>query len=399
MAFLTNTPPFTIGRDVRFSSDGWIVASDQTIDTLAGNDLIDGQSGRTIDIGIEIVGGTLDLGFGKDTVKALGRSSSRDTAGIKLLGKAVVDGVEIGDATIDAGPDADKIRGIATSTDGAAVGLDVDGGKIDAGLSNDKIEGVGTSANGSGSGVELFGGVVDTGFGNDRVVGNGVSVDGDARGIWILEKVDTSLNVIGEAKIDTGRNRDKVTGTAVTETGLAFGIAMDGGKIDTGRARDVITGDAIAGSGLAVGIRLFSGEINTGAGNDVVTGSAVSDSELAFGIFNDGVLDAGRGNDVFDALAGGWSGRGRADLGAGDDVVRGFGSGTFDGGLGTDALTFNAGTYSIERVAGQRGVFQITLASQLDSPVMTVTDFEFFGEGDQQTAFAAAVSAGEITFA
>ena len=133
----------------------------------------------------------------------------------------------------------DRIRGIATSTDGAAVVLDVDGGNIDAGSSNDKIEGVGTSANGSGSGIELFG----------------------------------------------------------------------------------------------------------------------------------------------------------------DDVVRGFGSGTFDGGLGTDALTFNAGNYSIERVVGQRGVFQVTLASQLDSPVMTVSDFEFFGEGDQQTSFAAAVSAGEIMFA
>ena len=43
----------------------------------------------------------MDLGSGKDTVKGLGRSSSRDTAGIKLLGKTVVDGVEIGDATID----------------------------------------------------------------------------------------------------------------------------------------------------------------------------------------------------------------------------------------------------------------------------------------------------------
>ena len=89
MAFLTNNPPFTTGRDVRLSSDGWIVAGDQAIDTLAGNDLIDGKSGRTIDIGIEIVGGTLDLGSGKDTVKGLGRSSSRDTAGIKLLGKSV----------------------------------------------------------------------------------------------------------------------------------------------------------------------------------------------------------------------------------------------------------------------------------------------------------------------
>ena len=61
---------------------------------------------------------------------------------------------------------------------------------------------------------------------------------------------------------------------------------------------------------------------------------------------------------MFDALVGGWAGGGRADLGAGNDVVRGFGSGTFDGGLGTDALTFNAGTYSIERVVGQQVCFR-----------------------------------------
>jgi len=56
MAFLSNDPPFTTGRDVRLSNDGWVVK--KNIDTLAGNDLIDGQSGRTIDIGIEIIGGT-----------------------------------------------------------------------------------------------------------------------------------------------------------------------------------------------------------------------------------------------------------------------------------------------------------------------------------------------------
>ena len=110
------------------------------------------------------------------------------------------------------------------------------------------------------------------------------------------------------------------------------------------------------------------------------------------------LIDGGAGDDVFDALTGGWGGNGRADLGSGNDTVRGFGSGTFDGGFGFDTLVFNAGTYNIARVGSQLDRFEITLSSLQNSPVMTVTEFEFFGEGDQQTSFASAVAAGQITF-
>ena len=138
--------------------------------------------------------------------------------------------------------------------------------------------------------------------------------------------------------------------------------------------------------------------IDTGDGDDTVTGVASSATGEAVGIFNNGVIDGGAGDDVFDALTGGWGGNGRADLGSGNDTVRGFGSGTFDGGVGFDTLVFNAGTYNIARVGSQLDRFEITLSSLQNSPVMTVTEFEFFGEGDQQTSFAAAASAGEITF-
>ena len=137
---------------------------------------------------------------------------------------------------------------------------------------------------------------------------------------------------------------------------------------------------------------------DTGDGDDTVTGVASSATGEAVGIFNNGVIDGGAGDDVFDALTGGWGGNGRADLGSGNDTVRGFGSGTFDGGVGFDTLVFNAGTYNIARVGSQLDRFEITLSSLQNSPVMTVTEFEFFGEGDQQTSFAAAASAGEITF-
>ena len=107
--------------------------------------------------------------------------------------------------------------------------------------------------------------------------------------------------------------------------------------------------------------------------------------------FDGWIISSGVG---VDALGGG----GTVDLGRGDDVLRGFGSGSFIGGSGLDALTFSSGTYRIEDVEGQRGVFQITIDSLEPSPVMNVVGFEFFGEGDQQTSFAAAASAGEIVF-
>ena len=180
---------------------------------------------------------------------------------------------------------------------------------------------------------------------------------------------------------------------------VAYGILnFNNGALIAGAGDDTITGNAEARR-FAYGIFNDStSTIKTGSGNDAITGTVSNAKREAFGIFNDGVIDGGGGNDVFDALKDGWGGGGTVDLGRGDDVLRGFGSGSFIGGSGLDALTFSSGTYRIEDVEGQRGVFQITLDSLEPSPVMNVVGFEFFGEGDQQTSFAAAASAGEIVF-
>ena len=66
--------------------------------------------------------------------------------------------------------------------------------------------------------------------------------------------------------------------------------------------------------------------------------------------FDGWIISSGVG---VDALGGG----GTVDLGRGDDVLRGFGGGSFIGGSGLDALTFSSGTYRIEGVEGQREVF------------------------------------------
>ena len=305
---------------------------------------------------------------------------------------------------------------------------------ISAEAGNDFIEGrQRLSSNSSGIGIEIFGSVLDTEFGNDTVKGIARAKNGVATGIDIFGKTLINGNEIGDSAIDSGADNDKVIGRGNSRTGIAYGIEINGGKIDSGLANDRITGNGKSRSGDAYGISLNGSNAETkidtghgndsvvgkarsrsgnafginnsrnstidpGAGDDTVTGVASSATGEAVGIFNNGVIDGGAGDDVFDALTGGWGGNGRADLGSGNDTVRGFGSGTFDGGVGFDTLVFNAGTYNIARVGSQLDRFEITLSSLQNSPVMTVTEFEFFGEGDQQTSFAAAASAGEITF-
>ena len=305
---------------------------------------------------------------------------------------------------------------------------------ISAEAGNDFIEGrQRLSSNSSGIGIEIFGSVLDTEFGNDTVKGIARAKNGVATGIDIFGKTLINGNEIGDSAIDSGADNDKVIGRGNSRTGIAYGIEINGGKIDSGLANDRITGNGKSRSGDAYGIslngsnaetkidtglgndsvvgkarsrsgnafginNLRNSTIDTGDGDDTVTGVASSATGEAVGIFNNGVIDGGAGDDVFDALTGGWGGNGRADLGSGNDTVRGFGSGTFDGGVGFDTLVFNAGTYNIARVGSQLDRFEITLSSLQNSPVMTVTEFEFFGEGDQQTSFAAAASAGEIVF-
>lgn len=305
---------------------------------------------------------------------------------------------------------------------------------ISAEAGNDFIEGrQRLSSNSSGIGIEIFGSVLDTEFGNDTVKGIARAKNGVATGIDIFGKTLINGNEIGDSAIDSGADNDKVIGRGNSRTGIAYGIEINGGKIDSGLANDRITGNGKSRSGDAYGIslngsnaetkidtglgndsvvgkarsrsgnafginNLRNSTIDTGDGDDTVTGVASSATGEAVGIFNNGVIDGGAGDDVFDALTGGWGGNGRADLGSGNDTVRGFGSGTFDGGVGFDTLVFNAGTYNIARVGSQLDRFEITLSSLQNSPVMTVTEFEFFGEGDQQTSFASAVAAGQITF-
>ena len=58
-----------------------------------------------------------------------------------------------------------------------------------------------------------------------------------------------------------------------------------------------------------------------------------------------------KGNDAIDASRGGFNGDGKTKLGRGDDVISGFGSGSFSGGGGTDTISLGEGVYEFDSSA------------------------------------------------
>ena len=104
------------------------------------------------------------------------------------------------------------------------------------------------------------------------------------------------------------------------------------------------SGTIDTGAGSSYGI-YNTGTIATGSGNDIITGTSTGTGGT--GIYNDGTIDTGAGRDIVDALTGGFRGIGNTNLGDGDDTLKGFGTGNFDGGNDRDLLLFSAGTYTV----------------------------------------------------
>ena len=223
----------------------------------------------------------------------------------------------------------------ATSTTGWVVN---DGIVVDALGGNDRITGGGSLFYGI-----INDGTINTGAGNDRITGPG--------GIYT------------EGTINTGNGNDMITGRCTNDLGIinygTLGI-INYGTIDTGDGNDTITGTS---TGNGVGI-LNSGTINTGDGNDRITGTSSS----GYGILNNETINTGDGNDIVDALEGGFGGNGTTYLDDGNDTLKGFGTGNFYGGAGTDKLIFGEGTYVI---SGSTVVF--------DGVIMNVNQFEQIG--------------------
>ena len=144
--------------------------------------------------------------------------------------------------------------------------------------------------------------------------------------------------------------------TAISVTGWEV---LEGVVINALAGNDIIKGTSSTYYGI-----FNDGTINTGDGNDRITGTGGTGS----GISNYGTINTGDGNDIVDALEGGFDGDGTTYLDAGNDTLKGFGTGNFYGGAGTDKLFFGEGTYVI---SGSTVVF--------NGATMNVNQFEKIG--------------------
>ena len=327
-------------RNFRFNSRSNFALSfngwvnrNQLVNTLAGDDLILGMGGST---GLNQQGGVIDTNDGNDSIQGTGRS-----------------------------------YGIINSGNSA----------IHTGNGNDAIFGSATHAS-SVCGILNHESRIFTADGDDTIIGS--SRNG---GAGLLNKADPG----GHSLIDMGDGNDSLRGD-----GYAQGILNQGGfpwgcSILTGPGKDSISGSAMIGDGI---YNSAYGFIDTGTGDDVIIGRG---GAAGFDIFNAGSISAGDGNDVIDALPRGFGGTGYCDLGPGDDQLKGFGAGFFEGGDGTqDTISFQPGTYTIQDLGSS--IYGISLSGDPSAVLMQVRGFEQFGSGANTADFMAAATAGQVVF-
>lgn len=364
-----------IGADSGINNDG-------IFQTGNGNDSLSASGGN---FGLKTgVGSIINLGNGANTISGTGTGTS--SYGIFNLG------------TIETGAGIDTITGISgfiginnargaiIRTGGTELGGDTirgtgsfiglnNEGTIETGNGNDNITG-------NGNGIRNAGNVaiIRTGNGNDTITGSvvgggfyGIINDGEAK----IEAGDGIMRITGSGSVDgilnqLGSTIQVGTGTnTISGTGGNSGINNRFSNILTGAGVDTITGTATGTAGF--GIRNeFVSTIQTGDGTDVLTGRGT------FGIYNDGTINLGNGNNTVAALTaagtvGTFTGTGSIIFGSDQDRLRGFGTGNFYGGSGTDIVELPTGSYTVGSATVNANTF-VTFTS--GGITMNVTEFE-----------------------
>jgi hypothetical protein len=368
------------------------IENSSTINTAQGNDFIVANAKATSTnsnpsaAAYGIIGGfssTIDMGEGNDVVTGNGIAKvTNATADAAAVAYGIIDG--FASSTIDMGEGNDVVTGNgiakATSTTSNAV-------TNAYGISNETNS------------------TIDTGKGNDVVTGNGIAIANANGTASFASAVATGIQASppgrNSSTIETGEGNDVITGKATAianvtnaqyATAVATGIAhfSPNGRIDTGKGDDVITGIATAVAtnapynySYAYGIQ-YGGTIETGEGNDIITGIAVSTSPSSTQIFGGGPkaygisgfgtissdgttidygkIDMGSGDDQligsstingvkqkvsFDSI--------NVNMGAGNDLVSGFGAATIAGGSGVDVLNLGSLTFADFNIIGVSG--------------------------------------------
>jgi hypothetical protein len=388
-----------IGASYSSSIQNAGIRNSGTINTSNGNDTITATSdelfnGGATNGGVLDNSGTIDTGSGSDVIRATGRIEPGPSGAGSAINNT---------GSIKTGAGNDTITGVITGT-GNFVGIfNQESSTINTGCGNDTIIGTGPS---TGLGGILNEGIINTGDGNDSIIGNS-----DLNGI------------VNRSIINTGNGNDLITGNATSSIGDGgSGILNSVGTINTGAGNDTIIGtgdvgiynspffsssnsiiDTGAGNDTIIGtgdIGIYnspynfsnssnSSIINTGAGNDIIIGNG-----LSVGIYNDGIINTGTGNDIVDALKGGFSsfnppdfgsifnGLGIVLLGDGNDVLKGFGTGRFDGEDDFDTLLLGAGEYTVSGITNADGFYTVNNGTT----DMFVKNFEFIGSASNPAA-------------
>ncbi len=313
---------------------------------------------NTVSSGTYTPGTDTDALGGNDTVVLLNSGNSLQTS------------------SFTGGSGDDNISGSATAANQNGINI-LASTTLSGGAGNDTISG---SANGiNGRGINNSGTIqgdegVDSIGGADLIIGNGpdgifnlgmIRGDGGNDTITGATLPDNSPGIHNAGTISGGDGDDTISGTGYGSN--VRGI-FNSGLISGGAGNDTIQGSAVTGGD---GIE-NTGTISGGDGNDVLIGSKTA--ALNSAIRNAGRIEMGAGEDIVDALQGGFffvGTTGIIDMGADNDTLKGFGNGTHIGGSGTDRLVFGAGTGTY--VVSNSGA---TWSIVRGSVTMSVSEFE-----------------------
>lgn len=380
--------------------------------------------------------GVLDLGSGQNTI--IGEASATTTSDRTSTLFNDVNGILVDvDSILSAGDGDNTITGFAATIDRGVGGgafafnalnaLSADGvevrGELITGAGDDIVSG---DATGEASNSFLVVDGVDIGLGSLQ---NGIPMtpkvdlgDGDnlilgtatAIGIGAEAAVITAgLQSVGTITMGSGNDRivaeststvfggtDGVRGSRAEglQNGLEFAGSVTPATIDLGAGDNSIEARAVASStdslSFAAGISQVEGSVITmGGGNDVIMAEADATSPIeaeAFGLFG-GTINTGGGNDqiqarsTFGPLEGGLGLGGGIviNLGAGQDVLTGFGDATVDGGTGRDTLRFEFTRGDFVDAGGSMEIVSDAMTFSVEGITMTARDFEIIEFADE----------------
>jgi hypothetical protein len=246
--------------------------------------------------------------------------------------------------------------------------------------------------------------IVDLGDGNNQLLGTAVgTATGDeaaviTAGVQSVGTINAGSGndvIVAESTSTVIGGENGVRGARAEglQNGLEFGRSITPGTIDLGSGDNLIEARAVATStdsfAFAAGISQSIGSrISMGDGNDMIIAEAFASSEEAseaFGLFG-GVIDTGDGDDQIEArsnsgvLEGGLGLGGGIviTMGAGNDVLTGFGEARVDGGEGEDTLRFEFTRNDFENAGGSIEIVSNGMSFGLDGITMVATNFEIF---------------------